>query len=123
MLYRLAPTLIREGRVFIAETPLYEINTKNKTYFAFSDAEKADILKKISAKYTIQRSKGLGENDPDMMWQTTMNPETRRLIQVVPENIEEAEEMFDRLLGDDLPGRKDFIATEGYRYLDLADMS
>ncbi|MBE6022742.1 MAG: DNA topoisomerase [Cellulosilyticum sp.] len=123
MLYRLAPTLIKEGRVFIAETPLYEINTKNKTYFAFSDAEKAEVLKKINTKYTIQRSKGLGENDPDMMWETTMNPETRRLIQVVPENIQEAEEMFDRLLGDDLPGRKDFIATEGYRYLDLADMS
>ena len=78
---------------------------------------------KISSKYTIQRSKGLGENDPDMMWETTMNPETRRLIQVVPENIEEAEEMFDRLLGDDLPGRKEMIANEGYRYLDLADMS
>ena len=123
MLYRLAPTLIKEGRVFIAETPLYEINTKNKTYFAFSDAEKAEVLKKISSKYTIQRSKGLGENDPDMMWETTMNPETRRLIQVVPENIEEAEEMFDRLLGDDLPGRKEMIANEGYRYLDLADMS
>lgn len=123
MLYRLAPTLIKEGKVFIAETPLYEINTKKQTYFAFSDAEKVEILKKISAKYTIQRSKGLGENDPDMMWETTMNPETRRLIQVVPENIEEAEEMFDRLLGDDLPGRKEMIANEGYRYLDLADMS
>lgn len=123
MLYRLAPTLIKDGRVFIAETPLYEINTKNHTYFAFSDNEKADILKKIKSKYMIQRSKGLGENDPDMMWQTTMNPETRRLIQVVPDNMKEAEEMFDRLLGDDLPGRKSFIATEGYRYLDLADMS
>ena len=123
MLYRLAPTLIKEGRVFIAETPLYEINTKNKTYFAFSDAEKTEILKQIKTKYTIQRSKGLGENNPDMMWETTMNPETRRLIQVVPENIEEAEEMFDRLLGDNLPARKDFIATEGYRYLELADMS
>ena len=123
MLYRLAPTLIKEGKVFIAETPLYEINTKNKTYFAFSDAEKTELLKQIKTKYTIQRSKGLGENNPDMMWETTMNPETRRLIQVVPENIEEAEEMFDRLLGDNLPARKDFIATEGYRYLELADMS
>ena len=123
MLYRLAPTLIKEGKVFIAETPLYEINTKNKTYFAFSDAEKTELLKQIKIKYTIQRSKGLGENNPDMMWETTMNPETRRLIQVVPENIEEAEEMFDRLLGDNLPARKDFIATEGYRYLELADMS
>lgn len=123
MLYTLAPTLIAEGRVFIAETPLYEINTKQKTYFAFSDAEKSQILKQIKSKYTIQRSKGLGENDPDMMWETTMNPETRRLIQVVPKDIASAEAMFDRLLGDDLAGRKDFIATEGHRYLDLADMS
>lgn len=123
MLYRLAPTLITEGKVFIAETPLYEINTKNKTYFAFSDSEKAEILKKVNAKYTIQRSKGLGENDPDMMWETTMNPESRRLIQVMPEDIAPTEEMFDRLLGDDLQGRKDFIATDGHRYLELADMS
>lgn len=123
MLYTLAPTLIAEGRVFIAETPLYEINTKQKTYFAFSEAEKSQILKQIKTKYTIQRSKGLGENDPDMMWETTMNPETRRLIQVVPNDIARAEAMFDRLLGDDLAGRKDFIATEGHRYLDLADMS
>lgn len=123
MLYSLAPTLIKEGRVYIAETPLYEINTKNKTYFAFSEAEKAEILKKINTKYTIQRSKGLGENNPDMMWETTMNPETRRLIQVIPEDIKATEQKFDLLLGDDLAGRKDYIATEGYRYLDLADMS
>lgn len=123
MLYALAPTLIKEGKVFIAETPLYEINSKGKTYFAFSEYEKTEILKGLKAKYTIQRSKGLGENDPDMMWETTMNPETRRLIQVVPEDIKATEAMFDRLLGDDLAGRKDFIASEGYRYLELADMS
>ena len=123
MLYSLTPTLIKEGKVFIAETPLYEINTKNKTYFAFSEYEKGEILKEIKSKYTIQRSKGLGENDPDMMWETTMNPETRRLIQVVPEDIKATEEMFDLLLGDNLEGRKDYIASEGHRYLDLADMS
>ena len=123
MLYSLAPTLIKEGKVYIAETPLYEITTKNKTYFAFSESEKAEVLKKINTKYTIQRSKGLGENNPDMMWETTMNPETRRLIQVIPEDIEATEQKFDLLLGDDLAGRKDYIATEGYRYLDLADMS
>ena len=123
MLYTLAPTLIKEGRVFIAETPLYEITAKGKTFFAFSDHEKSEILKGIKTKYTIQRSKGLGENDPDMMWETTMNPETRRLIQVVPEDIEATEAMFDRLLGEDLSGRKEFIASEGHRYLELADMS
>lgn len=123
MLYALVPTLIKEGRVFIAETPLYEINTKDKVYFAYSEYEKTEILSKIKTKYTIQRSKGLGENDPDMMWETTMCPESRRLIQVMPENMEDTQTMFDVLLGDDLKGRKQFIADEGYRYLDLADMS
>lgn len=123
MLYALVPTLIKEGRVFIAETPLYEINTKDKTYFAYSEYEKAEVLSKIKTKYTIQRSKGLGENDPDMMWETTMCPTSRRLIQVMPENVEDTQTMFDVLLGDDLKGRKQFIADEGYRYLDLADMS
>lgn len=123
MLYALVPTLIKEGRVFIAETPLYEINTKDKVYFAYSEYEKTEILSKIKTKYTIQRSKGLGENDPDMMWETTMCPESRRLIQVMPDNMEDTQTMFDVLLGDDLKGRKQFIADEGYRYLDLADMS
>ncbi len=123
MLYSLAPTLIKEGKVFIAETPLYEINTKDKTYFAYSEYEKGQILKSLKVKYTLQRSKGLGENDPDMMWETTMCPETRRLIQVVPEDMEATKIIFDRLLGDDLAGRKEYIASDGYRYLDLADMS
>lgn len=123
MLYTLVPTLIKEGRVFIAETPLYEITTKDKTYFAYSDHEKTEVLSKIKTKYTIQRSKGLGENDPDMMWETTMCPTSRRLIQVMPEDVEETQTMFDILLGDDLKGRKQFIADEGHRYLDLADMS
>ena len=123
MLYSLVPTLIKEGKVFIAETPLYEINTKGKTYFAYSEYEKTAILNKLKTKYTIQRSKGLGENDPDMMWETTMSPETRRLIKVMPETLEATQNMFDILLGDDLKGRKQFIADEGHRYLELADMS
>ncbi len=123
MLYSLVPTLIKEGRVFIAETPLYEINTKGKTYFAYSEYEKTTILNKLKTKYTIQRSKGLGENDPDMMWETTMSPETRRLIKVMPETLEATQNMFDILLGDDLKGRKQFIADEGHKYLELADMS
>ena len=124
MLYRLVPTLIREGYVFIAESPLYEIECKGKTYFAYSDKEKADILEKLGgAKASISRSKGLGENDPDMMWMTTMNPETRRLIKVMPEDAEKMAQVFDLLLGDDLAGRKDHIAEFGYRYLELADIS
>ena len=124
MLYRLVPTLIRESYVYIAESPLFEITTKDKTYFAYSDAEKTDILKKLEGKKcSINRSKGLGENEPEMMALTTMNPATRRLIKVMPEDAERTSEVFDLLLGDNLSGRKDYIAENGYKYLDLADIS
>ena len=124
MIHRLTPTLINEGKVFIAETPLYEIGTKDMTYFAYDEKEKNDILAKIGdKKYTMQRSKGLGENQPDMMNLTTMNPETRRLIKVMPQDAERTSQMFDMLLGDDLAGRKEFIAENGYMYLDDADIS
>ena len=128
MLYRLCPTLIREGYVYIAETPLFEITCREKggekTWFAYSEREKADILKELSGKkVNIQRSKGLGENDPEMMWMTTMNPETRRLIRVLPEDAEETARVFDLLLGDNLSGRKDYIAENGCRYLDMIDVS
>ena len=124
MLYCLTPTLIDQGYVYIAESPLFEITTKKRTYFAYTEKEKADILKKIkNEKYTLQRSKGLGENEADMMALTTMNPDTRRLIKVTPSGIEETAAMFDLLLGDDLQGRKDFIAQYGNQYLELADIS
>ena len=124
MLYRLTPTLINEGYVYIAESPLYEINTKNKTYFAYTEPEKANILSRIGKeKYTIQRSKGLGENDPEMMWLTTMNPESRRLIKVNPEDVEHTAAVFDLLLGDNLAGRKKHIAQHGVEYLDDLDLS
>jgi len=123
MLYRLVPTLIQVGKVYIAESPLYEITTKNKSYFAYSDKEKNEIIAKLDGKYTIQRSKGLGENEPEMMWLTTMNPETRRLIQVVPDDIVKTEEYFDMLLGDNLQARKNFIEENGYKYLDMLDLS
>ena len=123
MIYRLMPTLIDEGRVFIAETPLYEINTKDKAYFAYNDSEKAEILEQIgNSKYTIQRSKGLGENQPDMMNMTTMNPASRRLIKVLARDAERTSEMFDLFLGDNLSGRKEYIAENGYRYLDELDL-
>ncbi len=124
MIYRLMPTLINEGKVYIAETPLYEINTKEKPYFAYDEQEKTDILKMIEGqKYTIQRSKGLGENQPDMMNLTTMNPATRRLIRVLPEDAEQTSIMFDLLLGDNLQGRKDYIAENGWLYIDEVDVS
>ncbi len=124
MLYRLVPTLIQEGYVYIAESPLFEITSRDKTYFAYNEAEKAQILERLSGqKVTIQRSKGLGENEADMMWMTTMNPETRRLIRVLPGDVEETVRMFDLLLGDNLDGRKRFIAENGGDYLELADIS
>ena len=124
MLYRLTPTLIQRGYVYIAESPLYEITCKEKTWFAYSDKEKNDIVATLEGKkYDIQRSKGLGENEPDMMWLTTMNPATRRLIKVMPEDVERTAQVFDLLLGDDLAGRKSHIADNGYKYLELADIS
>ncbi len=124
MIYRLMPTLIKEGKVYIAETPLYEINTKDMTFFAYDENEKKEILDTIgNQKYTLQRSKGLGENQPDMMNLTTMNPKTRRLIKILPEDAEKTSEMFDLLLGDNLSGRKDYIQDNGYLYLEDADLS
>jgi len=123
MLYRLVPTLIKEKKVFIAESPLFEINCGKETYFAYSDAEKSEIISKLKGKYTIQRSKGLGENQPDMMWETTMNPRTRRLIQVLPSDAEKTQEVFELLLGENLKGRKTHIEEDGYKYIDFSDIS
>ena len=123
MLYRLLPTLIKKGYVFIAETPLYELNTKNDTFFAYNNWEKEQIIAKLGdKKYTIQRSKGLGENDPEMMSRTTMHPATRRLIRIAPEDEQKTYEMFNTLLGDNLDGRKLFISEHGARYLEMADI-
>ncbi len=124
MLYRLTPTLIQQGYVYIAESPLYEITCKEKTWFAYSDKEKNDICAELAGKkYNLQRSKGLGENEPDMMWLTTMSPDTRRLIKVMPEDAQATSAVFDLLLGDNLQGRKDHIASNGYKYLEMADIS
>jgi DNA gyrase subunit B len=124
MLYRLTPALIENGKVFIAESPLFEIQTKEETYFAYTEKEKEDFLKKLKdTKFTIQRSKGLGENEPDMMNLTTMNPATRRLVRVMPEDAERTGRVFDLLLGDNLNGRKNYIAENGRNYLELADLS
>lgn len=125
MIYRLMPTLIKEGKVFIAESPLYEITCKDETWFCYTEKEKQDALLEIGdRKYTIQRSKGLGENEPEMMWLTTMNPKTRRLIKVEPDYSPEAvADKFDLLLGDNLRGRKDYIAENGAQYIDMTDLS
>ncbi|MDO4731637.1 MAG: toprim domain-containing protein [Clostridia bacterium] len=124
MIYRITPKLIDQGKVFIAESPLYEITTKDKTYFAYNESEKQKFLKQIGKqKYTIQRSKGLGENEPDMMSLTTMNPKTRRLIKVMPTDFEQTMLKFDLLLGDNLSGRKQYISQNGHLYMNDLDLS
>ncbi len=124
MLYRLTPTLIQKGKVYIAESPLFEISYKGKTWFAYNEKEKNSILNRMAGKkVSIQRSKGLGENDPEMMWQTTMNPETRRLVKVLPDDSETTREFFELLLGENLQGRKDFISEHGHEYMDMLDVS
>lgn len=125
MIYRLMPTLLREGKVYIAESPLYEITCKDETWFCYTEKEKADALEEIGdKKYSIQRSKGLGENEPEMMWMTTMNPKTRRLIKVEPDYSPEAvADKFDLLLGNNLQGRKEHIEEVGYQFIDLTDLS
>ena len=124
MLYRLTPTLIREGKVFIAESPLYEITTKNEVYFAYDEVEKDKFIEQIGEeKFTIQRSKGLGENEPDMMNLTTMNPKTRRLIKVMPDDAAQTAEIFDILIGNNLQARKDYIVEHGNEYIDQLDVS
>lgn len=124
MIYRLMPKLIEEGKVYIAESPLYEVTCKDQTYFAYNEIEMDEIKAKLGdSKYTVQRSKGLGENEADMMSLTTMNPATRRLIKVTPSDALATSEMFDLLLGDNLEGRKNYIADYGHLYLDAADVS
>ena len=124
MLWRLTPTLIKEGYVYIAESPLYEITCRDKTWYAYSDGEKNKIVEELEGKkFTVNRSKGLGENSAEMMWLTTMNPETRRLIRVMPEDAERTAYYFELFEGNDLAGRKAHIEQNGYKYLDLADIS
>ena len=124
LFFQLMPDLIEKGFIYIAESPLFEITCGNMSYFAYTEREKAEILSKLEGKkYTIQRSKGLGENEPEMMWETTMNPETRRLIRVKATDFETMAEVFDLLLWDNLAGRKDIIAQKGAQYIDLADIS
>ena len=124
MIYRLMPQLIEQGKVYIDESPLYEVTCKDQTYFAYNEVEMDRIKEEIgNQKYTVQRSKGLGENEAEMMALTTMNPATRRLILVTPDEAENTAEMFDLLLGDNLEGRKQYITDNGHLYIDAADVS
>lgn len=117
MLYVLAPTLIKEGKVYIVETPLYEIETKLESFFAYSDSEKDEIVKDITGNYKVHRSKGLGENDAEMMWHTTMNPETRKLTRVNIGDVIKMQDTFELFLGDAVAPRKEYIEKYGYKYI------
>ena len=121
LFYTLTPTLINRGKIFIAESPLYEIETKKNSYFAYSDSEKNKILSRIKSECVVHRSKGLGENDPEMLWRTTMNPESRKLVKITPTNTEKTKETFDILLGDDIKSRKEFIEEFGEFYMSQID--
>lgn len=121
LFYILTPTLIEEGKIYIAESPLYEIETKKNSYFAYNENEKNRIIGKIKSDYKIHRSKGLGENDPEMLWKTTMSPETRRLVKITPDEADITKETFDLLLGDDLKNRKEFIEEFGEQYINQID--
>ena len=121
LFYTLTPTLIEQGKIFIAESPLYEIETKSKSYFAYNDHEKNMIVGKLKQEHKVHRSKGLGENDPDMLWKTTMCPETRRLVKVTPTDEDSTRETFEVLLGDDAKSRKDFIEEFGVLYMNQID--
>lgn len=117
MIYRLMPELIDAGKVFVAESPLYEINCGDETWFAYTEREKTAVEKKLkNKKYTIQRSKGLGENTAEMMSLTTMNPETRRLIKIVPDAANDSENLISILLGNKQEERKRYIDKFGYLY-------
>ena len=125
LFYQLLPTLLEKGKIFIAESPLFEISTKDDIYFAYNEFEKSKILKDLEEKkikYTLQRSKGLGENEPEMMWRTTMNPATRRLIAVTPTDAAATDDMFELMLGDNVARRKQYIAENGARYTAMADI-
>ncbi len=127
MIYRLVPTLITAEKVYIAESPLFEITAKGEKYFAYNEPQKVEIVNDLEEKgikiSSIQRSKGLGENEPEMMWKTTMNPESRKIIKVLPEPPHIMEDKFNLLLGDNLAGRKVYIQENGYKYLEMADVS
>ncbi len=98
--------------------------TVTRAIFAFDESEKRLSSKSWRAKrFSSSAPKGLGENQPEMMWETTMNPENRRLIRITPDEAAATSEMFDLLLGDNLAGRKEYIAENGADYLELADIS
>ena len=120
--YRYMKDLILNGRVYIAQPPLYRISKGKEEYYAYNDRERDRLLKKVGKKgIRLQRYKGLGEMNPDQLWKTTMDPETRTVIQIKLEDAVEADRIFSVLMGDKVEPRRKFIEehAKDVRNLDI----
>jgi DNA gyrase subunit B len=118
--YRHMPLVIEAGYLFIAQPPLYRISTGRVTRYAQSEAERDRIVREMNVKHvTVQRFKGLGEMNADQLWETTMNPETRTLLQAEIEDAAQADAIFTMLMGEKVAPRKDFIKAEARKVRNL----